>query len=219
MNSEIPKQHLPLFGKTVLHHTLSRLCDSPSITGIVVGRAARDPWWEQNPCQHPKIMGEFYGGQERQDTVLLGLSYLIDICKAHKTDWVLIHDAARPCVTPQDIENVVEQARSSSAGAVLASKVNDTMKQDSGGGKIVSTLNRTNTWRAYTPQVFPLGMLRSALLNVKSKGLVVTDDSMAVELQGMQPLLVQGSDWNIKITYKADLDMAGLYLREGQFCV
>lgn len=212
MNSDIPKQHMPLCGKSVLHHTLSRLCDMEEVRGIAVGLSSPDPWWEQGPFDHPKLLGTYPGGERRQDTVLNGLRYLAEVAEVGPSQQVLVHDAARPCITRRDVFNVAEKAHESENGAVLGSRVKDTIKTSSGDDAISGTLDRSCCWRAYTPQVFALGKLLFALETAREKGVTVTDEAMAMELVGLLPCMVQGSDMNIKITENADLRLAGFFL-------
>jgi 2-C-methyl-D-erythritol 4-phosphate cytidylyltransferase len=216
MGTALPKQYQTVSGLPLLHHTLSRLCSSPVITGVVVGINRNDDAWRSNPFVHAKMMGEYAGGNERADTVLAGLHFLSETVGASDSDWALVHDAARPCVLQQDIANLLEAAEASQRGAVLGSILSDTLKKTDESSQVDTTVDREGLWRAFTPQVFPLGDLGKALENACQQGLAITDESMAMEQIGVQATMVQGHNSNIKITVPADLDLAELYLREFQ---
>lgn len=215
MDGDLPKQHMNLCGKSILQHTLSRLCKMSFVKGVVVGLSTPDPWWEENPFVHPKLRGIYSGGEQRQDTVLTGIRYLMRQHAAEPSSLVMVHDAARPCITHEDVSRVVAQARLHNHGAVLGSRVKDTIKSSTEDGAISGTLDRNCCWRAYTPQVFEINDLLGALEEVQSKGVTVTDEAMAMEFAGRAPKMVQGSDMNIKITEKADLRLAEMFL-EGE---
>lgn len=214
MGAGLPKQFQIVLGLPVLHHTLARLCSSPSITGVVVGINSSDKSWNENPFIHVKMLGKYTGGEERPDTVLAGLKFLAAQLGAAESDWALVHDAARPCIMQQDIANLVEAAEFSQQGAVLGSTVSDTLKKTGDETRIESTVNRAGLWRAFTPQIFPLAELVNALEHARKQGISVTDESMAMENLGIHATMVQGHNSNIKITIPADLDLAEIYLRE-----
>jgi 2-C-methyl-D-erythritol 4-phosphate cytidylyltransferase len=213
MGTGLPKQYQIVSGLPILHHTLARLCSSPSITGVVAGINSNDKSWNENPFIHVKMLGKYTGGEERADTVLAGLEFLT-AQGASETDWALVHDAARPCIMQQDIANLVEAAEFSQQGAVLGSTVSDTLKMTGDETRIESTINRSGLWRAFTPQIFPLSELANALEHARKQGISVTDESMAMEILGTHATMVQGHNSNIKITIPADLDLAEIYLRE-----
>lgn len=218
MGGDIPKQYLPLCGEPVLHRTLSRLCASRLVTGVVIGLDPQDDRWSVSPYDHPKLRGIFRGGDARQDTVLNGLSYLLTSGIAASTDRVAVHDAARPCVKPEDVDRVIEKALSGQNGAVLGSRVHDTLKRSDSQARVADTLERGNVWQAFTPQVFPLGRLKSALERARDRGMSVTDESMAMELSGAHPVMVQGSMTNIKITCQHDMHLASRFIEENFQC-
>ncbi len=214
MGTGLPKQYQIVLGMPVLHHTLARLCSSPSVTGVVVGINSSDKSWKKDPFIHVKMLGKYTGGEERADTVLAGLKFLAAQQGAAETDWALVHDAARPCIMQQDIANLVEAAEFSQQGAVLGSTVSDTLKMTSDGTRIESTVNRAGLWKAFTPQIFPLAELVNAMEHARKQGISVTDESMAMEKLGTHATMVQGHNSNIKITIPADLDLAEIYLKE-----
>jgi 2-C-methyl-D-erythritol 4-phosphate cytidylyltransferase len=213
MRSEVPKQYLPLDGHSVLEHSLHRISLHPAIVEIVVALAKDDPYWEK---QHLDLVARpitiVEGGKERSDSVLSGLRALAK--RAHDNDWVLVHDAARPCVRVGDIQNLINQCRTDAVGGLLAIPVRDTMKQADANGHVEKTVARDTLWHALTPQMFRYGKLVQALELAHQKGIQVTDEAMAIELAGMKAKLVEGHADNIKITRPEDLTLAAFYLRE-----
>lgn len=214
MNREVPKQYELIGARTVLQHTLARLCENSNIHGVVVGLSEQDELWTENPFLHEKFSGTFLGGMSREDTVLNGLEFLQNTLKSDADDWALVHDAARPCIIQADIDRVIEAARLSSTGAVLGSQIMDTMKQCADNHSIERTVDRHSYWRAFTPQMFKIKDLASAIQQAKSNGTPVTDESMAMELAGFKPMMVQGHPSNIKITVEDDLEMATHFLEK-----
>jgi len=216
MGSRRPKQYLHLLGKPILQHTLERLSFS-RIAGIVICLAEEDPYWETLILPRPVI--RVGGGAERCHSVLNGLQVLRQ--RAQPNDWVLVHDAARPCVRQADIEKLMTQLAFHPVGGLLAVPVRDTMKRvalsapNSHQGKIeiVETINREGLWHALTPQMFRLETLYNALQSVLSSGELVTDDAQAIERLGLRPVLIEGHADNIKVTHPQDLNLAELYLR------
>jgi len=210
MGTEVPKQYLPLYGKTIVEHSAGRLCDHKSIAGVIVVLAENDARWDSLPlATNPKIHTTT-GGMQRYHSVLNGLLYLNTIAQAD--DWVLVHDAARPCLRTDDIDKLIQAASACADGAILAVPVRDTMKQADPDNRISATVNRNQLWHALTPQMFRLSVLRSALENIIANNIAVTDEAQAIEMTGVRPLLVEGHPDNIKITLQADLVLAEIYL-------
>lgn len=213
MRSEIPKQYLPLNGHSVIEHTLHRLSLFPAITEIIVALAEDDPYWKK---QHFEMVARpirtVTGGKERSDSVLHGLSALEN--KASDKDWVLVHDAARPCVRTGDIQQLINQCQNDPVGGLLAMPVRDTMKLADDQGRVQQTVDRAQLWHALTPQMFRFGVLRDALEQAHAQSVTVTDESMAVERGGLHAKLIEGHGDNIKITRPEDLTLAAFYLRE-----
>jgi 2-C-methyl-D-erythritol 4-phosphate cytidylyltransferase len=214
MGAEIPKQYLEVLGKPVLQHTLERLLRVEALAGIAVALGSEDGYWADLPCAHHPKVRRARGGAERADSVLSGLCSLEG---AASDDWVLVHDAARPCITPSDVEKLIESLRNDSIGGLLALPVSDTLKAVDGSGGIVETVDRRRIWRALTPQMFRYGRLREALEYAAEHRLVVTDEASALELRGFRPRIVEGRSDNIKITRPEDLPLAAFYL-ERQCC-
>ncbi|WP_331346084.1 2-C-methyl-D-erythritol 4-phosphate cytidylyltransferase [Cellvibrio sp. UBA7661] len=211
MGAVCPKQYLPLAGKTVLENTLERLLKLPDIAGIVLVLHAEDHHWNtMSLAQNPKIH-KIIGGDERCNSVLNALDFLAR--KAASDDWVLVHDAARPCVSLDSIIELVDVVQQHSVGGILGVPVSDTLKQVE-GGSIQSTANRNLLWHAQTPQMFRLGLLKTCLQRALSEGKVITDESSAVECYGYHPLMVQGRSDNIKITRPEDLAIAAMLIQQ-----
>jgi len=213
MQANLPKQYLPLLGRPVIAHTLERLCRYPRLRGIVVGLAPRDVRWRDIAVPGgEKIIGVYDGGASRAQTVMNGLAALA--AHARADDWVMVHDAVRPCVREDDLDRLVEAALACTDGALLGAPVTDTVKRADADNRVQQTVPRAGLWRALTPQMFPLGRLREALAHVLRDGGDVTDESAAMEAIGARPRLVEGHSDNIKITRPADLALAELFLRQ-----
>jgi len=211
MLADRPKQYLPLMEKTVLDHTLLRLLDADIFSAVVVAISAADPYWSTlEISQHSRII-QAKGGKERADSVLSALHCLSN--QANDEDWVLVHDAARPCLTVGDIHLLVESLKSEVVGGILALSSHDTLKQVQ-NKTISQTIDRRTIWRALTPQMFRYGLLKQALQAAVGNS-AVTDEASALELQGYQPKIVEGRSDNIKITRPEDLALAQFY-RERQ---
>jgi len=213
MRSEIPKQYLPLNGHSVLEHSLQRVSLHPAITEIIVVVAEDDPFWKKQRFEVvARPIRTVTGGKERSDSVLNGLRSLVH--RASDNDWVLVHDAARPCVRVSDIQQLINRCHTDPVGGLLAMPVRDTMKLADTGGRVQKTVERNQLWHALTPQLFRFGVLRDALEQAQQRHLAVTDEAMAIELAGLQPRLIEGHGDNIKITRPEDLTLAAFYLHE-----
>jgi len=214
MGGDTPKQYLEVAGRPVLQHTLERLLSVENLTAIVVALGPEDGYWPDLPCAaHPRIVTAA-GGKERADSVLSALDRLHD--RAAPDDWVLVHDAARLCITRSDVLKLIETLEHDTVGGILALPSTDTLKGVT-DGRIVDTVDRNHVWRALTPQMFRYGALRQALRQAAERGLTVTDEASALELQGATPRIVEGRPDNIKITRPEDLPLAAFYL-ERQCC-
>jgi 2-C-methyl-D-erythritol 4-phosphate cytidylyltransferase len=209
----VPKQYLPLGGRPLIQHTLERLAAHPRVTGLMVVLAAKDPLWPKLDSVNGKPVRTAVGGSERGDSVLAGLRALPD--SVGEGDFVLVHDAARPCVRYEDLGRLIT-AGTQAGGALLAAPLRDTLKRSDGTGRSVATESREARWRALTPQMFRRGELMLALERARAYGLVVTDEAMAMERIGILPLLVEGAEDNIKVTTPADLKLAEFLLEKTQ---
>ena len=206
-----PKQYVMLAGKTVLENTLLAFTQRKDVAGVVVMVADNDPWL--TPGFLPNTVMVASGGDTRAQSVLNGLNYLQT--QQHIThvddDWVMVHDAARPCITQHDIDAVWHHAKINGVGALLGVPVNDTLKRVE-HGHVVETVDRSSLFCAQTPQVFRLSLLHQALVTMRQRGQTVTDESSAMEQMGHKVTLVAGKPSNIKITYRDDLMLASQWL-------
>ena len=209
LGGERPKQYLEIAGKPLIAHTLKSLTEVGPILGIAVGLASDDRWWHENIVTSDRILGTYVGGKSRAETVLRGLEFL----EPHFStgDWVLVHDAARPCVRPLDVERLISERGDSSSGALLAVPISDTIKQSNSLGQVERTISREGLWYAQTPQLYSYEALRDALQG--SDLATVTDDSSAMEAAGYMPRLVPGRADNLKVTTRQDLELAALILQ------
>jgi len=212
MATDIPKQYLSLAGATVLEHSLSALLNCEFIESVVVALSLDDKRAAELPgLANPRVL-VVAGGRQRSDSVLAGLKALERL--ASPGDWVLVHDAARPCVASHHISALVRQVIDAGVGGILAVPVVDTIKRSDGDNLVVDTLEREQLWCAQTPQMFRLGLLRSALENARLNGFSVTDEASAMELAGEGVQLISGSPDNLKITLPEDLALAEFYLSQ-----
>ncbi|WP_255697748.1 2-C-methyl-D-erythritol 4-phosphate cytidylyltransferase [Thiothrix winogradskyi] len=216
MQADRPKQYLPLVGKTVIEHTLDCFLTHPAVTGIVVAVSEGDPFWAELMAttlnQYPQLHTA-PGGRERSDSVLNALDYLVNTLQVAPDTVVLVHDAARPCLSRTDLDKLLTLGANEAAGAILAIPVRDTMKRaQTGTTRISRTEDRNGLWHALTPQMASLGLLRTALADALEKGVAVTDEASALEHAGLNPLLVEGDARNLKITRPADLALATFFL-------
>jgi len=213
MQSSIPKQYLELAGRPVLEHSINRLLAVEQVEGVVVALQADDPHWLNVDIRSEKPVLLATGGEERCHSVMNAL----DVLSQHPdydpaTTWALVHDAVRPCTSVEDISRLIEMAAGTESGGLLAMPVRDTLKRQGSGHHVEQTVDRTGLWHALTPQLFACDRLHKALASALSAGFLVTDESSAMEHAGYRPLLVQGSEDNIKITRPADLRLSELYL-------
>ena len=205
-----PKQYLPLRGRTILEWSLAPFLDSDWIDGVILVLAKNDQEYTKLPvARHPKIVTTI-GGVARADSVRAGLEVVADKTRSFAQTYVLVHDAARPCVEWSDIERLRDEA-DDEHGGLLALPVTDTLKK-SKQGKVAATVDRAFIWRAQTPQMFRLDLLGGALRECAERGLDVTDEASAMERAGYKPRLVRGRDSNIKVTYAEDLHVAEFWL-------
>ena len=206
MGTALPKPYLGLCGRTVIEHTLAALESHPAIARIIVALAAADDYWDTLPvARNPRIV-TVQGGEERCHSVSNALAHLTEI--GDEQDWVLVHDAARPCLRIEDLEGLISVVDGDPVGGLLACPVADTVKRGDEHDRVVETVSRARLWRALTPQMFRMGILYCALKSVLDSGMTVTDEAAAMEHAGYQPRLVAGHGDNIKITTPADLAMA-----------
>ena len=212
MQAERPKQYLEIDGRPLIEFAISRLMADPHIEGVVVAISAEDTYWPRLEIALPKPLWIAEGGVERCHSVLNALQELA--ARAHDDDWVLVHDAARPCVRAEDIVRLIEQLADDPVGGLLAIPVRDTMKRATPERRVVTTEEREGLWHALTPQMFRFGKLRHALEQALEEESLVTDEASAMELAEFEPLLVEGHADNIKVTRPEDLALATFYLHQ-----
>lgn len=208
---DTPKQYLQLSGKTVLFHSVNCLVTHPRIEKVVVATAAEDTRCDEVFAALDSKVLQVNGGAERAHSVLAGLAGLLD--HAHASDWVLVHDAARPCLLHADIDNLIDTLIDHPVGGILAAPVRDTLKRCDGENTIVETVPREGMWQAQTPQMFRLGVLHGAIADALAGNLIVTDEAQAMERCGFTPRVVAASNENIKITRPGDLEIAEQVMR------
>jgi 2-C-methyl-D-erythritol 4-phosphate cytidylyltransferase len=211
MGSSSPKQYVSIAGKPMLMHVLDTFAASPVIAHTFVVVNAEDSNIRQMMSDAPYLAERvtiiFNGGATRHASVLKGLRVLSDHATAE--DWVLVHDAARPGLTVEMIEQLTEALRDDSVGGLFAVPVVDTLKRGGSDRRVQATVPRSGLWAAQTPQMFRYGMLRKAMEQVDD----VTDESSAIEALGLQPKLVEGSQRNFKVTLPQDVPLMELYLK------
>jgi 2-C-methyl-D-erythritol 4-phosphate cytidylyltransferase len=211
MGGAKPKQYLSLLGRPIIESALDPFIASKLFSGIVVVLAVDDVHWSSlSVANHPRIR-TVIGGSARVDSVKAGLAALAG--DARDDDWVLVHDAARPCLSTTDLQALIDALRDDPVGGILATPLTDTLKRSDQDQKIVATVPRANFWRALTPQMFRYSVLARALAAVTADATHITDESSAVEALHLQPRLVQGSADNVKITLPADLLLAESILK------
>jgi 2-C-methyl-D-erythritol 4-phosphate cytidylyltransferase/2-C-methyl-D-erythritol 2,4-cyclodiphosphate synthase len=216
----IPKQYTPLLGRSVLEWSLRALLTESRIQGIVVVLASGDTHWPDVAKRiNSRKLLTVIGGAQRQDSVSNGLEFLASL--AEENDWVLVHDAARPCLSGSDVSALADAleknphgAAGDAAGAVLAAPIVDTVKRELASG--LETVDRAGLWRALTPQAFAYAQLRRALKDATQAGVAVTDEAQAMERIGVRAVLVPGSPFNIKVTRAEDLEAAARILKMGE---
>ena len=184
MKANKPKQYLIINDKTILQHTVDKLLTHPRIHQVIISISENDPYYAQLPLKHYDTVTTVIGGKERADSVLAGLYEV-------KTPWVMVHDAARPCVRLSDVDQLIAQTENHASGGILAYPVRDTMKRGTQSG-ITSTVDRGNLWHALTPQMFPTAKLVMALESAMKNAIAITDEASAMEALGVEV----NSGWN-----------------------
>jgi 2-C-methyl-D-erythritol 4-phosphate cytidylyltransferase len=212
MQANCPKQYLTIDKLTILEHTVNRLLAYPSITKVIVALGEQDSYFSSTSLAKHDQVQTVLGGQQRVDSVLAGLK----VINPQEFPWVLVHDAARPCVTHQDIGALIQACTEKNIGGLLASPVRDTMKRSTADLQVSETVDRENLWHALTPQMYPVTMLMAAIEQALIENVMITDESSAMELAKKPSLVVSSSSENIKITRPEDLAMAAFILAKQQ---
>ncbi|MGE8408280.1 MAG: 2-C-methyl-D-erythritol 4-phosphate cytidylyltransferase [Pseudomonas sp.] len=205
MAADRPKQYLQLGGRTILEHSLNCFLDHPGVKGVVVSIAADDPFWPGLPCANDPRIQRAEGGRERADSVLNAL-LLLHAQGAADSDWVLVHDAARPNLARSDLDRLLIELADDPVGGLLAVPARDTLKRADADGRVSATVDRSTIWQAYTPQMFRLGALHRALADSLVADVAITDEASAIEWSGQAPRLIEGRNDNIKVTRPEDLE-------------
>ncbi|MCX7155092.1 MAG: 2-C-methyl-D-erythritol 4-phosphate cytidylyltransferase [Rhodocyclales bacterium] len=205
----MPKQYLPLAGQPMIRHALATLCATPAIANVFVVLAPDDIHWPAAAMAElgPKLRVLRCGGDTRAHSVANGLRAMADELGDHAgigNDWVLVHDAARPCLTVAMVENLIAEVGEDDAGGLLAVPVADTLKRSDENSRIRQTVSRDGLWQAQTPQMFRHHLLLDALDFAPQ----VTDEASAIEALGLSPRLVAADASNLKVTYPLDLQLA-----------
>jgi 2-C-methyl-D-erythritol 4-phosphate cytidylyltransferase len=210
--AEAPKQYAPLEGRTVIEWALAPFLADARCARIVVALAPGDEHWRRLALREPVVTT--HGGSQRSDSVRNGLAALA--AEAQPSDWVLVHDAARPCLESADLERLLRHLGTHPVGGLLGVRVADTLKRGEGAGAeaaVLATEERAGRWRAQTPQMFRYGALCAALDAARAAGRTPSDEAQALEWQGQRPLLIEGAASNLKVTTAADLRLASAILR------
>ena len=210
LGGDTPKQYAPLAGRPVIYYALRRLAAHPAITQVFVVLAPGDRRFRALSLEglEAKIAPLYCGGETRASSVFNGLLAVRDAVAAD--DWMLVHDAARPCLSAGALQRLIDEAGADDSGGLLAVPVADTLKQADSEARAIGTAPREGLWQAQTPQMFRYALLVEALR--RSGPATITDEAGAVEAAGVRPKLVMGELRNLKVTYAEDLELAALVL-------
>lgn len=210
MQANCPKQYLKINQHTILEHTVKRLLSHPRIKNVVLVLSESDEYFPSTSIANLADVIRVNGGVERVNSVLNGLKSL----SLDNNEWVLVHDAARPCLTHEDIDILILTCTTQNIGGILATPVRDTMKRAHDDLSIDKTVDRSTLWHALTPQMYKVVELKNAITSAQKKGLDITDESSAIEYAGLKSLLVEGRSDNLKITRPDDLILAEFILNK-----
>ena len=208
MASEVPKQYLEINRITIIEHTINVFLDNQDIHQIIVCLPENDERFSAIPVSGNSKVATTRGGDSRAQSVLNGLTSI----DADTSDWVLVHDAARPCLTSDLLASLINQLRCDDIGGLLAVPAKDTLKLSNQDQSVDSTIDRSTIWQAQTPQMFRYGILKNALGNALEQGLDITDESSSLEHAGYKPKLIEGDSRNLKVTTPDDLVLAKFLL-------
>lgn len=210
----LPKQYLPLAEKPMIYHAIHTLCKAQRIANVFVVLSPGDTYWPQYDWADfsNKLVVLNCGGATRAESVLNGLNTLQTSVSVEDDDWIMVHDAARPCLTAVQLKKLMDELTDDEIGGLLAIPVADTLKRSGADQRAKTTESRENLWQAQTPQMFRYRLLADALSKID--GINVTDDASAIEALGLYPKLVHGDSNNFKVTYPQDLTLAELILQK-----
>ncbi len=216
MRNKLPKQYLSLAGRPMIYHAVRTLCLSSEITSVFVVLDSEDREWLEYDWSEfsGKLIVFNCGGETRAMSILNGLKTASEASFIGNDDWVLVHDAARPCLSEELLKKLLNELADDAVGGLLAVPISDTLKRSGANDRVKKTESRKDLWQAQTPQMFRYKLLMDALC--KPDSITMTDDASAVEALGFYPKLVLGDVRNIKITYPQDLTLAELILRAQQ---
>jgi 2-C-methyl-D-erythritol 4-phosphate cytidylyltransferase len=211
MGRAAPKQYIEIAGRPLLHYAVNRLCGHPLIQQVFVVLAQDDPHFARYDWRQfePKLKPLYCGGDTRAASVFNGLLAIHDAVAG--SDWILVHDAARPCLGAPELERLLTELAGDDTGGLLAVPVTDTLKRANGGARVVGTEPRGELWQAQTPQIFRYRLLLEAVR--AAAGADATDEACAIENLGLKPRLVMGDARNLKVTRPEDLALAALILK------
>jgi 2-C-methyl-D-erythritol 4-phosphate cytidylyltransferase len=215
MGAEIPKQYQALMGKPLLRYAVDVLCAQPQVRQVFVVLAPQDERFRQYDwsAHHGRLEPLYCGGATRAASVLNGLTAMADVVEPD--DWVMVHDAARPCLAPALIDRLLTELADDVVGGLLAVPVADTLKRADASQRVVETVPRETLWQAQTPQMFRYRLLLEALRHADLAR--VTDEASAIEHMGLRPRLVMGSASNLKVTKPGDWDIAEICLKSNTY--
>ena len=215
LGDAMPKQYLGINDRPLLFHALHALSTVSRIADITVVLSPDDRHWQNYKSDWDalgmNVSTARVGGNSRGETIINGLDAVAARLQVRADDWVLVHDAARPCIRPDLIERFIDELENDPVGGLLALPLSDTIKFDDGNARVQKTIPREHLWRAQTPQMFRFQMLRTALGTCPE----ATDEAQAIEALGHRPKLVMGDSANLKVTYAQDLKLARMLLNEG----
>ncbi|GKX58849.1 2-C-methyl-D-erythritol 4-phosphate cytidylyltransferase [Leminorella grimontii] len=209
MRCDLPKQYLTIGTKTIIEYAIGALLEHPAVERVIVALHPEDSYFSSLPVAADTRVSTVTGGAERADSVMAGLN----CAKGMGARWVLVHDAARPCLRYEDLDALMTTVYEGRQGGILAMPAKDTMKRETvGESSIAHTVDREGLWHAMTPQMFPLELLYDCMARALDEGVSLTDEASALEHCGFHPLLVPGRSDNIKVTRPEDLALATFYL-------
>lgn len=217
MQSTTAKQYLTIQGRTILEITLSKLLTIQPKLHITVCTSTEDQYWpelQKSVFSNQGMIEQAYGGETRAHSVINGLKAIQPV--ANDNDWVLVHDAARPCFSVSLVESMIAQLAEDRIGGILAEPVKDTLKKaqlKNSQPEISTTVAREDLWQAQTPQLFRYGVLSKAYQSASDEIEQLTDEASAVERLGLSPKLIASESSNIKVTTPADLQLAEYWLK------
>lgn len=212
VGASIPKQYLKIAGKTILAHAIDPFVKNRRIAGITIALHPHDEYFDalsiKSSSDKIQVME---GGETRAHSVLNALNSIV--ARMNHGDYVLVHDAARPCLTTHDLNKLIDVCMNHEIGGIIGSRVSDTIKHVE-DNNIIATINREHVWRAYTPQMFKYDLLRNAIESALKNNVCITDEASAIEYLGHQSCMVEGDASNIKVTTAEDIALAEIYLQK-----